>query len=727
MNRRIKLGVNIDHVATLRQARREGPPDVIAAAKLAISGGADSIVSHLREDRRHIQDSDVYSIRKLKTHFDLEMAATDEMLNIALRVKPDMVTIVPEKREELTTEGGLDVAGNLSRLKKFAGKLEGSGIRVSLFIDPIEDQIKAAAKTGASFIEVHTGKYACSSSKKNLNDIARAVVLARDLGLKVNAGHGLNYDNVGPIARLGGIEELNIGFSIIARSVFSGLKKAVSDMKKLLVFIVVLGALGAGSHSATIEAVTQEAEVKPLTIPATLETEVKKPIYKDVPSDHWAAGSVNDLVKIGITQGYPDGTFRGGNYISRYETAVFLSKLAHAGQDRTAANEKLAEELKAEVYKIRYSLDLIKKPPEKKIPVSATFYSRLMLGNIVSANAASSLINAPLGPVFDYRLVASYKQQFNENAFVRIGIDTMDSATTGGRDFVKEMLEAEAQVSSKWGLGVNLTSGPGLVIHREGVANIFPSEDYKAYLRPNNGISVFYGAGDFDTGFGYKATAVSSAGAATINDASVYLDYTFRNTFMGDVFVKYSVDQFNNDLRATFSTAESTINMYEMTFSPQKHLDIGLKFGASSSQDTPHNVFAGLSLLSKDFFRGGSSIKLYANKIGSEFFDYPAYQAITGVNLFDKLYQAGTYDIGMEISQVVSRALSFKFISDIVTGPTGLYGKDEPRSNATFQLEMDYGLFEGAVMTSVFRTYQNPSAISNATSDMLWLGFRYNY
>ncbi len=796
MKQKVKLGVNIDHVATLRQARLEGYPDIIEAARLAIAGGADSIVAHLREDRRHINDEDIRLIRKLKTHFDLEMAATDEMLKIALRVKPDMATIVPEKRQELTTEGGLDVKGNLPRLTEYARKLEGAGIRVSLFVDPIEDQIRASSRTGASFIELHTGAYSRSYSKKDLNDVASSVILAKDLGLRVNAGHGLNYDNAAPVAKLDGIEELNIGFSIIARSVFTGLKKATADMKKLLLFFIVFVSLCACSYSATKEAVptpkiaktpTVETAVSPSTPEAvpdwlkslgvstkastlepgqntgmaktpTVETtaspstpeavpdwlkdlgvsvkastlestpppEKEKPVFSDVPPDHWAAHSVNSLVKMGITQGYPDGTFRGGNYISRYEAAVFLSKMAHAGQEKAAADEKLVEELRAEIYKIRYTLDLYKRPPEKKTPVSATFYARTIVGNIVSANSASSAINAPLGPVFDYRLQASYKQEFDEDTFVRIGMDTMDSARSGGRDLVKEMLEGEAQAMTKSGFGVNVTSGPGLVIHREGPDNIFPSEDYTVYVRPNNGIKLFYENGELDTGIGYKATTVATDGAAGVNDAYAYVAYSFNNTFVGDLTVKYSADLFNNDLRATYSTAESTINMYEMDIVPSKQLEFGLKLGASSSQQTSHNIFAGISVITKDLIRSGSAIKLFANKIGSDFFGYPVYPAITGVNLFNKLYQPSTYDIGMEISQVVSRALSLKMIGDVVTGPTGLYGEDEPSSNATFELDMDYGLFEGGTLNFGYRTYQNPSATENATSDMLMLGFRYN-
>lgn len=234
MKKRVKLGVNIDHIATLRQARLEGIPDLIAAAREALSGGADSIVAHLREDRRHVQDEDIYSIRGLKTRFDLEMAATEEMLRISLDVKPDLITLVPEKRQELTTEGGLDVAGNLDHLRSYIGKLNSAGIAVSPFIDPVDRQIEASSKAGAAFIEIHTGKYSRSGAKDDLDEIIKAVRHAKSLGLRVNAGHGLNYYNVGPVAAIPGIEELNIGYSIVARSVFTGIKKAVAEMKKLI-------------------------------------------------------------------------------------------------------------------------------------------------------------------------------------------------------------------------------------------------------------------------------------------------------------------------------------------------------------------------------------------------------------------------------------------------------------------------------------------------------------
>ena len=234
-----RLGVNIDHIATLREARKEAFPDPIKAAKEAIAGGVDGIVCHLREDRRHIQDQDVVRLRKLKTRFDLEMAATPEMVKIACKLKPDMVTIVPEKRQEITTEGGLNVKSEIiSKIQK----LKKAGIIVSLFIDPEEKQIKASAETGAEFIEIHTGKYARASYikgkalsvKKELEIIKGAVKLANSLGLKVNAGHGLDYNNARAISRIAGIEELNIGFSIIARSVIIGMRKAVSQMRRAM-------------------------------------------------------------------------------------------------------------------------------------------------------------------------------------------------------------------------------------------------------------------------------------------------------------------------------------------------------------------------------------------------------------------------------------------------------------------------------------------------------------
>jgi pyridoxine 5-phosphate synthase len=239
----IKLGVNIDHIATLREARKEAFPDPVQMAEEAIAGGADGIVCHLREDRRHIQDKDVTHLRKLDTRLDLEIAPTEEMVKIATRIKPNMVTIVPEKREEVTTEGGLDVVKFSKKLAPAILKLQDAGIKVSLFIDPEKKQVEESAVLLADYIEIHTGKYAHASYikarkynlSKELGKIDITVQQARLIGLRVNAGHGLDYKNVKKIIKIGGIEELNIGFSIVARSVFVGMRKAVEEMKELLV------------------------------------------------------------------------------------------------------------------------------------------------------------------------------------------------------------------------------------------------------------------------------------------------------------------------------------------------------------------------------------------------------------------------------------------------------------------------------------------------------------
>ncbi|MBC7880838.1 MAG: pyridoxine 5'-phosphate synthase [Anaerolineae bacterium] len=235
----VSLGVNIDHVATVRQARRAVEPDPVAAAVLAELGGADGITVHLREDRRHIQDRDVHVLREtVRTHLNLEMAATAEMVAIALQVKPDYVTLVPEKRTEVTTEGGLDVVVGLSSIGQAVERLQAAGIPVSLFIDPNPEQLKAAAQAEAKFIELHTGRYADAPNEveraKELAYLAGATEQALALGLRVNAGHGLTYWNVSPVARLAGIEELNIGHSIIARAVLVGLERAVREMKQVI-------------------------------------------------------------------------------------------------------------------------------------------------------------------------------------------------------------------------------------------------------------------------------------------------------------------------------------------------------------------------------------------------------------------------------------------------------------------------------------------------------------
>jgi pyridoxine 5-phosphate synthase len=234
----IALGVNIDHVATLRQARRARYPDPLYAALLAEEAGADSITLHLREDRRHIQDRDVTAMREaLQTRMNLEMAVTDEMVRIAQNVHPQDVCLVPESRQEVTTEGGLNVGGLGARLKDAVAALAGAGIRVSLFIDPDEAQIEAARRLGSPVIELHTGAYADAVSGARAREFERlrnAAKFAASLGLTVNAGHGLNYHNVEPIAAIPEIIELNIGHSIVARSIVDGLAKAVRDMKELM-------------------------------------------------------------------------------------------------------------------------------------------------------------------------------------------------------------------------------------------------------------------------------------------------------------------------------------------------------------------------------------------------------------------------------------------------------------------------------------------------------------
>ena len=236
----IFLGVNVDHIATLRQARGTTYPDPAHAASVAEHAGADGITIHLREDRRHIQDRDVYVMAKtIQTRMNLEMAVTEEMLNIACEVKPAFVCLVPEKREELTTEGGLDIVGQLDKITEAVSRLSEHNILTSLFIDADKEQIAAAAKSGAPFIEIHTGHYAdetCEEKQaQELEKIRQGVEYATSLGLKVNAGHGLHYFNVKPIAAIEDSIELNIGHAIIARAAIDGLDKAVRDMKRLMI------------------------------------------------------------------------------------------------------------------------------------------------------------------------------------------------------------------------------------------------------------------------------------------------------------------------------------------------------------------------------------------------------------------------------------------------------------------------------------------------------------
>ncbi len=236
--RPILLGVNIDHIATLRQVRGTPFPEPVQAALLAEQAGADSITAHLREDRRHIQDRDIRLLRELiHTRLNLEMAVTDEMLAFAAEIRPHACCLVPEKRAELTTEGGLDVAGQFERVRDACQKLVACGIEVSLFIDPDEVQVEAAHRAGAPVIELHTGHYADTTGSEQQRELTRlraAAKLGDRLGLKVNAGHGIHYHNVEAIARIPEIVELNIGHAIVARAVFTGWIEAVREMKRLM-------------------------------------------------------------------------------------------------------------------------------------------------------------------------------------------------------------------------------------------------------------------------------------------------------------------------------------------------------------------------------------------------------------------------------------------------------------------------------------------------------------
>lgn len=234
----IKLGVNIDHVATLRQARGGAVPNPTEAALEAVKGGADSITVHLREDRRHIQDSDLWKLKRiLRKPLNLEMALHPEIVNLALQLQPEKVCFVPERRRELTTEGGLDAWEKRNRLKRIVPRMAKKGIEVSLFIDPEIKQTRAAKEVGAGAVEFHTGPYANAEKKEKRRELKRlrlAALEAHRLGLKVHAGHGLDYENIGPIKQLPHLEEVNIGHSIVSRAVFIGMRKAVREMRVIL-------------------------------------------------------------------------------------------------------------------------------------------------------------------------------------------------------------------------------------------------------------------------------------------------------------------------------------------------------------------------------------------------------------------------------------------------------------------------------------------------------------
>ncbi|MFC1559991.1 S-layer homology domain-containing protein [Candidatus Margulisiibacteriota bacterium] len=476
---------------------------------------------------------------------------------------------------------------------------------------------------------------------------------------------------------------------------------------------------------ATLEAEIPTQEVKLSPEPPLTE---RVEIFTDVPADHWAYDAVNELVAEGLTQGYPDGTFRGRNYITRYETAVFLSKMAHRVQIRNAINEKILEELKAEVYKIRYTLDFYKDEPLRRGPVYGRFRARARFGNLISANAAYGSVVAPIGPVFDYRLVTSYWQEFQGGAHIKLTVDTMDSGFSYPRDFVREMLDFEGGVETPHNWGIRLTGGPGTVIHRE-PTNIFPSEDNTVYLRPKNGATVFYDKDSLDAGIKYQTASITTDGVAAVHDVGFNLGYEYKKTAFGKVKFMYSLDNYANDLRAGMATLESTINMYEMVIYPNTAHKIGLKIGISSFPDT-ENYYLGGYYVAENIFGADSKFALHMSRIGEQFLNAPGdldQDDILGVNLFDKLLRNGTYDIGTEIAHKVGEGRAFRIKGGLVLGKDGQYDASETDAEATIEINMDYGMFEDAVMTIGYRIYQKPSLTSNTTSDILGIGFNYLY
>lgn len=233
----LNLGVNIDHVATLRQARQAPYPNVVEAAKLCMLAGAQGITAHLREDRRHINDDDIANLRRSVEHLNMEMAVTEEMVKIAADIVPDSCCLVPEKRRELTTEGGLDMTANLSKVAEATNVLHGKGIKVSVFIDPVPAQIALAKEANADSVELHTGSYSNASGAEQVEELDRLIAaadFAHEVGLKVNAGHGLDYENLLGVYKIPHLCELNIGFAIIARAIFTGLENAVREMRTLM-------------------------------------------------------------------------------------------------------------------------------------------------------------------------------------------------------------------------------------------------------------------------------------------------------------------------------------------------------------------------------------------------------------------------------------------------------------------------------------------------------------
>ncbi len=455
--------------------------------------------------------------------------------------------------------------------------------------------------------------------------------------------------------------------------------------------------------------------------------------FRDVPQDHWAKTAVYDLVKRGVTQGYPDGTYRGDKSITRYETAMFLSKLA-AMLDSSSQID--VSSLKADIKSLREEIDELKKSPSpepKGIPVTGSFRARYRVSNSVASGTASGA-NPARGPRIDYRLKTTLAKDLGGGAGVKINMDTMDSGFNGGdSDLAKKLLDIEGNLAMEWGeipVNVKVTAGPGPVMYSPTFDAILPSEVGTVYMRPRNSLSLQSFIGAFDIKTGYTARTITPTGEVGVSQLTASIGYTFVGLPMFETFKIYLTgDQLANDM-LNVGLPTDTRGLLMMSGSFNERTSTTLKLGASKSEVPNEGYYIGAEISLQDPWETGTFATLRYNKTGPDYLVSSLEAAefdMVGLDYFDKPIQNNIQDWGLDFTQFLTKQLALKLKGDLRTTVAGEYGADFPECSTTLDTGLSYNIAPGAVLDLTYKIYQVPSDTEDQTKDSTSLSFLYKF
>jgi len=460
--------------------------------------------------------------------------------------------------------------------------------------------------------------------------------------------------------------------------------------------------------------------------------------FKDVPENHWAKWAVNDLVKLGVTQGYPDGTFRGSKNITRYETAIFLSKLAAAIGEGKAEEVDLSS-IKADIQALKAEIAALKETPEEEtrgVPITGSFMSRFRVANLFAGNVSGGG-TAPKGPRFDYRLRTILSKNLGENASVKINLDTMDAGFNGGaEDLATKLLDAEGNLTIKmWGdnpLDIKVTAGPGPVVYSFVQDNVIPSEVGTVYMRPRNSIMAETGLGEAEITGGYTARTLSPSGEVLVDQVTLSIGQKFANVpFFNNLRLAGTWDYVAQNLFSENGNkphdSRSKIDIL-MTFSDTFQSD--LTFGFTGADDASEGTYLGFGISLIDPWETGTVISLKLHTVGAQYLHPDLLTAeadMIGLDYFDKYITNGIVDFGGEIAQVLSEDFTLKGKLDFRYGKDKTYGEDDPLSNSTIETALSYKIARSATLDFIYKVYQVPSNKTDMTSDVFGLSFLFKF